>query len=41
MNTFNKLWGVVTPEEAKAKIEEQKKEFSITEPKILKNKQYL
>ncbi|PWF99767.1 UDP-galactopyranose mutase [Levilactobacillus bambusae] len=24
MNTFNKLWGVVTPEEAKAKIEEQK-----------------
>ncbi len=35
MNTFNKLWGVVTPEEAKAKIEEQKKEFSITEPKNL------
>lgn len=25
MNTFNKMWGVVTPEEAKAKIEEQKK----------------
>lgn len=24
MNTFNKLWGVVTPEEAQAKIEEQK-----------------
>lgn len=24
MNTFNKLWGVVTPEEAKAKIEEQR-----------------
>lgn len=35
MNTFNKLWGVVTPEEAKAKIEEQKKEFSINEPKNL------
>ena len=35
MNTFNKLWGVVTPEEAKAKIEEQKKEFSIIEPKNL------
>lgn len=35
MNTFNKLWGVVTPEEAKIKIEEQKKEFSITEPKNL------
>ena len=26
MYTFNKMWGVVTPEEAKAKIEEQKKE---------------
>ena len=24
MNTFNKLWGVVTPQEAQAKIEEQK-----------------
>lgn len=24
MNTFNKLWGVITPEEAQAKIEEQK-----------------
>lgn len=24
MNTFNKLWGVVTPEQAKSKIEEQK-----------------
>lgn len=35
MNTFNKLWGVVTPKEAKAKIEEQKKEFSISEPKNL------
>ena len=26
MNTFNKLWGVITPEEAKKKIEEEKKE---------------
>lgn len=26
MNTFSKMWGVVTPEEAKAKIEEQKAE---------------
>lgn len=25
MNTFNKMWGVVTPDEAKAKIEEQTK----------------
>ena len=35
MNTFNKLWGVVTPEEAKAKIEQEKKEAGITEPKNL------
>ena len=35
MNTFNKLWGVITPKEAKAKIEEQKKEAGITEPKNL------
>ena len=25
MNTFNKLWGVITPNEAKEKIEEEKK----------------
>ncbi len=25
MYTFNKIWGVVTPEEAMAKIEEQRK----------------
>lgn len=25
MNTFKEMWGVTTPEEAKAKIEEQKK----------------
>ena len=36
MNTFNKLWGVITPEEAKEKkIEEEKKEAGITEPKNL------
>lgn len=28
MYTFNKMWGVVTPEEAEAKIEEQKKEIT-------------
>ena len=28
MNTFNKMWGVITPAEAKAKIEEQRKEIS-------------
>ena len=28
MNTFNKLWGVNTPQEAKAKIEEQRKEYA-------------
>lgn len=35
MNTFNKLWGVITPAEAKAKIEEEKKASGITEPKNL------
>lgn len=30
MYTFNKIWGVVTPEEAAAKIEEQKKEITGT-----------
>ena len=35
MYTFNKMWGVVTPEEAYNKIEEQKKEAGITEPKNL------
>ena len=33
--TFNKMWGVVMPEEASAKIEEQKKAVGITEPKNL------
>ena len=35
MNTFNKLWGVVTPTEAKVKIDEQIKASGITEPKNL------
>ena len=35
MYTFNKMWGVVTPQEAAAKIEEQKKAAGITEPKNL------
>ena len=35
MNTFSKMWGVVTPEEAKAKIKEQIAEAGITEPKNL------
>ena len=35
MNTFNKLWGVKTPTEAKVKIEEQLSETNITEPKNL------
>ena len=34
MYTFNKMWGVVTPEEAEAKIEEQRKEIT-REPKNL------
>ncbi len=32
MYTFNKMWGVVTPDEAKAMIEKQKAEAGITEP---------
>lgn len=35
MNTFHKLWGVVTPQEAKSKIEEQKRIVGIKEPKNL------
>lgn len=35
MNTFNKLWGVKTPAEAKAKIEEQLSETNITQPRNL------
>ncbi len=35
MNTFNKMWGVVTPKEAQAKIAQQIKEANISEPKNL------
>ncbi len=35
MYTFNKMWGVTTPQEAAAKIEEQKREAGITEPENL------
>lgn len=35
MYTFNKMWGVITPEEAVAKIEEQRKAAGITEPRNL------
>ena len=35
MYTFNKMWGVITPEEAADKIEAQRKEAGITEPKNL------
>lgn len=32
MNTFNKMWGVITPAQAQAKIEEQRAAAGITEP---------
>ncbi len=35
MNTFYEMWGVTTPEEAAAKIEEQKRKSGITDPKNL------
>lgn len=35
MNTFNKMWGVITPSEAKAKIQQQIKEAGIVEPRNL------
>ena len=35
MNTFYQMWGVKTPEEAKAKINEQKSESKIENPKNL------
>ena len=35
MNTFNKLWGVKTPKEAKEKIEKEKAEAKVEEPKNL------
>ncbi len=35
MNTFNKIWGVVTPQEALNKINEEKKKANISNPKNL------
>ncbi len=35
MNTFNKLWGVIAPQEAREKIEEQVKEAGIVNPSNL------
>ena len=35
MYTFNKMWGVITPQEAAEKIEEQRKAAGITEPRNL------
>ena len=35
MNTFNRMWGVVTPAEARAEIERQRAAAGITEPKNL------
>ena len=35
MYTFNKMWGVVTPEEARAKIEEQRRNAHIENPRNL------
>ncbi len=35
MNTFNKMWGVITPKEAMEKIEEQKAAYKTDSPKNL------
>ncbi len=35
MNTFNKMWGVITPAEAEAKISEQKKNSYVENPQNL------
>lgn len=35
MNTFYQMWGVTTPAQATAKIEQQRKESGVTEPKNL------
>ncbi|MFD1317115.1 UDP-galactopyranose mutase [Loigolactobacillus zhaoyuanensis] len=35
MNTFNKMWGVITPAEAKAKIDEQRKVLGDKKPENL------
>ena len=41
MNTFNKLWGVVTPAEAQAKIDEQRAVLMVKLQKIWKNRRSL
>lgn len=35
MNTFNRMWGVITPAQARQRIEEQKRECQISSPKNL------
>ncbi len=40
MNTFSKLWGIRTPDEAKAKIQEQIAQLDIQEPKTWKNRRF-
>lgn len=35
MNTFHKIWGVITPKEAKEKIQEQIRKYGVKEPKNL------
>lgn len=35
MNTFNRMWGVTTPEEAKARIEEQRLKYGAAAPRNL------
>ena len=35
MYTFNKMWGVITPEQAREKIDSQRREAGITEPQNL------
>ena len=35
MNTFHQMWGVITPAEAQEKINEQRRESGITDPKNL------
>lgn len=35
MNTFNRMWGVITPEEAKKKIEQQRRESYVEIPRTL------
>ena len=35
MNTFNRMWGVITPAEAQAKIEQQRAAAHVDEPRNL------